>query len=105
MAQFLNKGDHIFIPFRENGMSVGWKGPYIYKSIQTAMANYGKDADEVVEYAPIVRCGECKHFVPAENVGADDWEGECMYNDCTYVDTSDFCSRGEERRRERKEDD
>ena len=98
MAQFLNKGDHIFIPFHKDG-SVGYKGPYIYKSIQTAMANYGKDADEVVEYAPIVRCADCKHFAPEENVGEDDWGGKCLYND-VYVDTSDFCSRGE-----RKEDD
>lgn len=96
MAQFLNKGDHIFIPFRENGMSVGWKGPYIYKSIQAAMANYGKVADEVVEYAPIVRCADCKHFVPEENVGEDDWEGKCLYND-VYVDAGDFCSRGMKR--------
>lgn len=36
MAQFLNKGDHIFIPFHKDGMSVGWKGPYIYKSPETA---------------------------------------------------------------------
>ena len=96
MAQFLNKGDHIFIPFGMFGMSLGYKGPYIYKSIQTAMANYGKDADEVVEYAPIVKCWNCKYFVPRE--------GKCLYNDI-YVDTSDFCSRGEERQRERKEDD
>lgn len=95
MAQFLNKGDHIFIPFGMFGMSLGYKGPYIYKSLETAMKNYGKDADEVVEYAPIVRCGNCKHFVPAENVEDDDWEGECMYND-SYVDTGDFCSRGME---------
>lgn len=96
MAQFLNKGDHIFIPFGMFGMSLGYKGPYIYKSIQTAMANYGKDADEVVEYAPIIHCVDCKHFVP--------WGGKCLYNDI-YVDTSDFCSRGEKRRRKRKEDD
>lgn len=96
MAQFLNKGDHIFIPFRENGMSVGWKGPYIYKSIQAAMANYGKVADEVVEYAPIVTCGKCRWFVPEEIVEEDDWEGTCFWNDC-YVDTGDFCSRGERR--------
>ena len=96
MAQFLNKGDHIFIPFRKNGMSVGWKSPHIYKSLETAMKNYGKDADEVVEYAPIVKCWNCKHFVPEENVGDDDWEGKCLYNDI-YVDTSDFCSRGERR--------
>lgn len=64
MAQFLNKVDHIFIPFHKDGMSVGYKGPYIYKSMQTAMKNYGKDADEVVEYAPIVRCCKCRNFVP-----------------------------------------
>lgn len=104
MAQFLNKGDHIFIPFSWNGMSVGYKGPHIYKSLKTAMRNYGKDADEVVEYAPIIHCVACKHFVPEENVGEDDWEGKCLYND-VYVDADDFCSRGEERRRERKEDD
>lgn len=96
MAQFLNKGDHIFIPFGMFGMSLGYKGPYIYKSIQTAMANYGKDADEVVEYAPIVRCGNCKHFGPEEIEDENDWEGTCLYNEC-YVDTGDFCSRGERR--------
>lgn len=57
MAQFLNKGDHILIPFGMFGMSLGYKGPHIYKSLKTAMKNYGKDADEVVEYAPIVKCG------------------------------------------------
>ena len=97
MAQFLNKGDHIFIPFHKDGMSVGYKGPYIYKSMQTAMKNYGKDADEVVEYAPIVRCGKCRHFVPEEIEDENNWGGKCLYND-NYVDTDDFCSRGEARR-------
>lgn len=98
MAQFLNKGGHIFIPFHRNGMSVGYKGPYIYKSIQTAMANYGKDADEVVEYAPIVRCGKCRHFVPDESYEPEFWDGTCLYNNGCYVYTDDFCSRGEARR-------
>ena len=97
MAQFLNKGDHIFIPFGMFGMSLGYKGPHIYKPLKTAMKNYGKDADEVVEYAPIVRWGKCKHFALAENVAEDDWEGKCLYNDC-FVDSGDFCSRGEARR-------
>lgn len=97
MAQFLNKGDHIFIPFHKDGMSVVWKGPYIYKSIQTAM-KYGKDADEVVEYAPIVRCGKCKHFVPNEADESEFWDGTCLYNNGCYVDTDDFCSRGEKRK-------
>ena len=43
MAQFLNKGDHIFIPFGMFGMSLGWKGPYIYKSMKTCMKNYGEE--------------------------------------------------------------
>ena len=99
MAQFLNKGDHIFIPFCNNGKNmIGDYGSLcVYKSLKTAMRYRGKDADEIVEYAPIVRCGNCKHFVPEENVGDDDWEGKCLYNDI-YVDTSDFCSRGEARR-------
>lgn len=100
MAQFLNKGDHIFIPFGMFGMSVGYKGPYIYKSLKTAMKNYGKDADEVVEYAPIVRCGECRHFAPNEANEPDEpefWDGVCLYNECE-VDASDFCSSGEKRK-------
>lgn len=97
MAQFLNKGDHIFIPFHKDGMSIGYKGPYIYKSIQAAMANYGKVADEVVEYAPIVRCKDCKYFV-FDSIGSEyTWESKCLYND-VYVGTRDFCSRGEVRR-------
>lgn len=96
MVQFINKGDHIFIPFHEDGMSVGWRGPYVYKSLKTCTKNYGKDADEVVEYAPIIHCVDCKHFVPEEIEDENDWEGKCLYNDC-YVDTGDFCSRGERR--------
>lgn len=95
MAQFLNKGDHIFIPFHDNGMSVGYKGPYIYKSLETCMKNYGEDADEVVEYAPIVRCADCKHFVPSEGE-PEGWDGLCIYNEIE-VDTGDFCSRGKKR--------
>ena len=98
MAQFLNKVDHIFIPFHKDGMSVGYKGPYIYKSMKTAMKNYGKDADEVVEYAPIVRCCKCRNFVPNEAGESELWDGTCLYNNGCYVDTDDFCSRGERRR-------
>lgn len=98
MAQFLNKGDHIFVPYHENGKNMigNYGSARIYLSIETAMKYVGKRAHEIVEYAPIVRCGNCKHFVPAENVEDDDWEGECLYND-SYVDTGDFCSRGEGR--------
>lgn len=100
MARFLNKGDHIFIPFHEDGMSVGYKGPYIYKSLETAMKHYGKDADEVVEYAPIVRCREYRNFVPNGIDDNDFYDGTCLYNDYCDVNTDDFCSHGEARREE-----
>lgn len=99
MAQFLNKGDHIFIPFCNNGKNmIGDYGSLcVYKSLKTAMRYRGKDADEVVEYAPIVRCGNCTHFALGdEDVREYGWEGKCLYTDC-YVDTADFCSRGMER--------
>lgn len=97
MAQFLNKGDHIFIPFRENGMSVGWKGPYIYKSLKTAMKYVGKRAHEIVEYAPIVKCGECRNFVTNGIDDNDFLDGTCLYNNGCDVNIDDFCSRGEKR--------
>lgn len=95
MAQFLNKGDHIFIPFGMFGMSLGYKGPYIYKSLKTAMKNYGKDADEIVEYAPIVKCGECRNFKPNGIDDNDFWDGTCVHNNDCDVNTDDFCSWGE----------
>ena len=100
MAQFLNKGDHIFIPFCNNGKNmIGDYGSLcVYKSLKTAMRYRGKDADEVVEYAPIVRCGKCRHFVPNKADEPDFCGGTGLYNDGCYVDTDDFCSQGEARR-------
>ena len=94
----LKKDSHLFIPFDKSGKNLvgSYGSPYIYQSKKTAMKYAGRDAHELVEYAPIVRCGNCKHFVPEENVGNDDWEGTCLYNEC-YVDIGDFCSRGERR--------
>lgn len=98
MAQFLNKGDHIFIPYCENGKNMigNYGSARIYRSIETAIKYVGNRAHEIVEYAPIVTCGKCRWFVPEEIVEEDDWEGTCFWNDC-YVDTDDFCSRGEKR--------
>ena len=99
MAQFLNKGDHIFIPFHENGNNMigNYGSARIYLSIETAMKYVGKRAHEIVEYAPIVTCGKCRNFVPNEGDEAEFCGGTCLYNDGCYVDTDDFCSRGEER--------
>lgn len=50
MAQFLNKGDHIFIPFHKDGNNMigNYGSVRIYLSIETAMKNYGKDAENYV---------------------------------------------------------
>ena len=99
MAQFLNKGDHIFIPYHENGKNMigNYGSARIYLSIETAMKYVGKRAHEIVEYAPIVTCGECRNFVPNEADESEFWDGTCLYNNGCYVDTDDFCSRGEKR--------
>ena len=98
MANFLNKGDHIFIPFDKSGKNLvgNYGSPYIYKSEKTARQYGGRDAHELVECAPIIHCVDCKHFVPEEIEDENDWEGTCLYNEC-YVDIGDFCSRGERR--------
>lgn len=97
MAQFINKGDHIFIPYYENGNNMigNYGSARIYLSIETAMKYVGKRAHEIVEYAPIVRCTECKHFIPSEGE-PEGRDGFCLYNEIE-VDTGDFCSRGEKR--------
>lgn len=94
----LKKDSHLFIPFDENGKNIvgSYGSPYIYQSEKTAMKYAGRDAYELVEYAPIIHCVDCKHFVPEEIEDENDWEGTCLYNEC-YVDTGDFCSRGERR--------
>lgn len=94
----LKKDSHLFIPFDKSGKNLvgSYGSPYIYQSKKTAMKYAGRDAHELVEYAPIVRCGNCWHFVPNEPDELEFWEGRCLYNEC-YVDTGDFCSRGEKR--------
>lgn len=96
MAQFLNKGEHIFIPFCNNGKNmIGDYGSLcVYKSLKTAMRYRGKDADEVVEYAPIIKCKNCRHFVPSED--DEEWNGFCVYNSC-YTDSEAYCYYGHKR--------
>lgn len=99
MAQFLNKGDHIFIPYCENGKNMigNYGSARIYRSIETAIKYVGNRAHEIVEYAPIVKCGECRNFVTNGIDDNDFLDGTCLYNNGCDVNIDDFCSRGEKR--------
>ena len=66
------------------------------KKVHPIQCGCFKDKANVVE---VVRCKECKHYIPKENltdeydnpIGAD---GLCDNTD-TYTDETDFCSYGE----------
>lgn len=97
MAQFLNKGDHMFIPYYENGNNMigDYGSARIYRSIETAIKYVGNRAHEIVEYAPIVKCGECRNFKPNGIDDNDFWDGTCLHNNDCDVNIDDFCSWGE----------
>ena len=92
----LKKNTHLFIPFDENGKNLvgGYGQPYIYQSMNTAIRFNGRDAYEVVEYAPIIKCKNCRHFVPSED--DEEWNGFCVYNSC-YTDSEAYCYYGHKR--------
>lgn len=48
------------------------------------------------DVVPVVRCWECKHFSPCEEVDGVSWTGFCNYGEF-HTDEGDFCSRGERR--------
>ena len=43
---------------------------------------------------PVLRCKDCKHFCPCEEVDGETWLGWCAYGEFN-TDDLDFCSRGE----------
>lgn len=90
------KNAHLFIPFDESGKNIvgGYGQPYIYQSMKTALKYNGRDAYKIVEYAPIIKCMNCRHFVPNED--ANCYDGFCLYNEC-YKNSESYCSSGEER--------
>lgn len=46
-----------------------------------------------IDAAPVVRCKDCKHFRPCEEVEGESWTGWCAYGDFS-TDNLEFCSRG-----------
>ena len=76
MASLINSGESLFVPFR-NGHSISDSQlkPRMYKSKEAFQKNFpgyytGTEGVELVEYAPVVRCKDCKWYriAPIDNV-------------------------------------
>lgn len=96
MANTIKKGESLFIPFR-GGESIydSQLKPRIYKTKeQYDRFSYRFGDAEMVEYAPVVRCKDCKYFDPEKALRPGGiW---CGYWG-TDPDPDDFCSYGERR--------
>ncbi len=95
MASYIKKGESIFIPFR-NGMSISDSQlkPRMYKTVQAFERSFpghylGKNGVELVEYAEVVRCKDCRYC-------QHDVHGLWCFNDYeNNLQPDDFCSYGE----------
>lgn len=96
MASFIKKGESIFIPFR-NGQSISDSQlkPRMYKTEKAFVKSFpgyylGTAGVELVEYAEVVRCKDCKHGI-YDSVHGDYW----CYGQRVFA--NHFCSVGERR--------
>ena len=94
MANYIKKGESVLIPFR-NGMSISDSQlkPRMYKTMQAFERSFpghylGKNGVELVEYAEVVRCKDCKAY------DKESYYCEAMGFTC---EANDFCSYGERR--------
>ena len=102
MARYIEQGKSIFIPFH-NGVSITDSQLHLrmYKT-EEMFKRYGYacgEVDVLCEYAPVVRCKDCKHCTPDENIigGYGDCNRFERDNDNSIVCEDDFCSYGERR--------
>lgn len=108
MGRTIKAGESIFIPFI-NGESVANSQcePRFYKSVEQLKKKYpgyDRERPEIVEYAPVVRCINCKHFISNDEV-TQCGRCKCIDRD-TFEDDGEvfeavcygeFCSHGERR--------
>lgn len=105
MASEINRGESLLIPFR-NGKSIydSQCKPRMYKTRKGFEKHFpdhylGKDGVELVEYAEVVRCGNCKYYV--ENHYGDivcqhpEQDGDWLDSAWLNTNPDDFCSYGE----------
>ena len=99
MASHIKKGEALLIPFR-NGQSISDSQlkPRMYKTMQAFEKSFpghylGTDGVELVEYAAVVRCKDCKHRADVLDCG----NYLCNRKMIGMVRPNDFCSFGERR--------
>jgi hypothetical protein len=98
MANTIKKGESLFIPFK-NGESIydSQLKPRIYKTKEQfdRFSYHFKDA-EMVEYAEVVRCKDCKYYKKNQYDPEGSMWCKCW---CDWLPTEpdDFCSYGEKR--------
>mgnify|MGYP003296954221 FL=1 len=95
MARYIEQGKSIFIPFKD-GYSITDSQLHLrmYKTVEM-FKRYGYTCGEVdvlCEYAPVVRCKDCKHYMERTFWGI-------VFHECwvsgRIMDKDDFCSYGE----------
>ena len=94
MASYIKKGESILIPFR-NGQSIADSQlkPRMYKTRQAFEKSFpgyylGTSGVELVEYAEVVRCKDCRYF------NGVFWHCD---NHGMAIFPNEFCSYGERR--------
>lgn len=99
MANVIKRGESILIPFL-NGESVrdSQLKPRIYRSKeQYERFSYMSRGAELVEYAEVVRCKDCKHRRDDEDYVSGHYCVERPSNGGRFCEDNDFCSYGERR--------
>ena len=115
MASYIKKGESILIPFR-NGQSISDSQlkPRMYKTMQAFEKSFpghylGINGVELVEYAPVVRCKDCRWSRPKDHREPTDTPRELIcqcfkqhhipapWGARLAVNPDDFCSYGERR--------
>ena len=102
MASWINRGDSVFFQFR-NGESVlnSQCKPRMFKTAEKATLGVDYiETDDVVEYAEVVRCKDCKHGEVCCNLQGAEYV-VCDLDEHHVWLPNGFCSYGE--RRERNE--
>ena len=97
MARYIEQGKSIFIPFHK-GVSITDSQLHLrmYKT-EEMFKRHGYacgEVDVLCEYAPVVRCKDCKHWNQSGGL-----ESYCTNPDGldNYARHDDFCSYGERR--------
>lgn len=88
MARYIEQGKSIFIPFK-NGLSIMDSQLHLrmYKSEEMFKRYFPKntDYDELCEYAPVIRCKNCRYY-NEDGEYCGNW-GECRHPE-------HFCDEG-----------